>query len=172
MSEWLEATRLITNRLNPILAQSENVLPGNLWKNQSFADPVYVVYFLIGMMLTIIAIVYLAIKYKKWKKFKVFEEELKTLDLDPDTEGTMAGMVKRYAMDEPVQVLCSARLFDEMATSEMLRVLGSPASIKLKEEFIDTVYSIRKRTYHPEWINNDNEADEEIFGESFQESSA
>ena len=60
-------------------------------------------------------------------------------------------MVKRYAMEEPVTILYSERLFDEMAADEIQRVIASPASAQAKEQFIDTIYKIRVRTYHPDW---------------------
>lgn len=90
-------------------------------------------------------------QFKRWKKFREFEDEMKVLDLNPDQEGTLASMVKRISMDEPVQILFSPRLFDEMASTEIVRVLGSPGSAKAKQEFIDKVYQIRTKTYHPEW---------------------
>ena len=109
---------------------------------------------LVGFMMVVLAVSYGIIRYNRWKRYKEFATEMKALDLDPNTEGTLAGMVKRYSMDEPVNILFSARLFDEMATAEILRVLSSAGSQQSKQEFIDTVYNIRNRTYHPEWKDN------------------
>lgn len=172
MNDWLEASRWYIGQLNPVLAQESESFGGNIFFRNAGIDPTYAIYFLVGMMIAILLIVYGTIRYSRWKKYKVFEDELKTLDLDPNSEGTLAGMVRRYAMDEPVQILCSVRLFDEMATSEMLRVLASPASLKLKQEFIDTVYSIRNKTYHPEWSERENEKEKneiDLYDESYQE---
>ena len=64
-------------------------------------------------------------------------------------------MVKRYQMKEPVKVLQSARVFDEMASDEIVRVLCSARSAASKESFIDTVYDIRNRTFHPDRFLNE-----------------
>lgn len=138
---------------HPVLAQTDQVLP-NIWQNVS-AEPGTLLTILGTLMAIVLAIIVGSYKYQRWKKYKIFEAEMKALDLDPQAEGTFAWMVKRYAMDEPVNVLYSARLFDEMASSEIFRVLSSSASAKTKSHFIDTVYGIRTRTYHPEWMNSD-----------------
>jgi len=110
-------------------------------------------YFFLVLSFLILAVVYSMYRYEKWKKYTQFTDEMRTLDLDPDSEGTLAFMVKRYSLDEPVKVLMSARLFDDMAQKEMMRVLASEGSQKAKEEFINTVYKIRNKTYRPEWMN-------------------
>jgi len=109
---------------------------------------------LISLMGIVLLIMFLTYQYQRWRRYRDFVVEMKALDLDPGEEGTFAGMVKRYSMDEPVRILFSPRLFDEMATTEIFRVLGSAGSQEAKEEFINSVYDIRKRTYHPEWREN------------------
>lgn len=135
----------------PIIIAQGTPLDFKVFESSSI-DSTVLVYSLIGIMFTILMIVFGTYRYKRWKKFKEFETEMKALDLEPEQEGTLAEMVKRYSMDEPVNILFSARLFDEMASSEIKRVLGSAASIKLKQEFIDKVYFIRTKTYHPDWL--------------------
>lgn len=120
-------------------------------------DPVILVYILLGLACIIFALVYGLHRYSKWKKFKVFEDEMKSLDLNPDDENTFTGMVKRFELEEPVNVLMSARLFDEMATKEIEKVLGSAGSKTAKERFIETVYRIRTKTYHADWLQQDEE---------------
>jgi hypothetical protein len=61
-------------------------------------------------------------------------------------------MVRRYKVGEPVQVLYSPKLFDDIATAEMRRILGSQGSTQAKESFINTIYEIRTKTYHPDWL--------------------
>ncbi len=115
-------------------------------------DPQILVWILVSLALIIFGLVYGLHRYNKWKKFKAFEDEMRTLDLNPDDESTFAGMVKRFEMEEPVNVLMSARLFDEMATKEIEKVLGSSGSKSSKENFIQQVYRIRTKTYHPDWL--------------------
>ncbi|RJP33655.1 MAG: hypothetical protein C4527_04140 [Candidatus Omnitrophota bacterium] len=116
-------------------------------------DPVIAIYFLGFLSLLISLLVFLTFKYQRWKKYQLFLEEMKTLDLDPEAEGTFAWMVKRHQMDEPVNIFCSPRIFDEMASTEMLRILASAGSIQSKQNFIDMIYSIRNKTYRRDWIS-------------------
>ncbi|MBI1387487.1 MAG: hypothetical protein GC154_03460 [bacterium] len=114
-------------------------------------DPTTLLAFLAGIVTLIFLVIFGAYRFQKWKRYKEFETEMKSLDLGTQMEGTFAEMVRRYSMDEPVNILYSPRLFDEMASTEMVRVLGSAGSVKAKQEFIDTVYKIRIKTYHPDW---------------------
>ncbi len=148
MHEWMEILPSVLSNIPVAIAQG---LPVDVFKS-SDVDPTILVYILGGIVTLILLTIYSTYRYKKWKKFKEFESEMKSLDLAPEDEGTLAAMVKRYSMDEPVNILFSARLFDEMASSEIKRVLGSPASAKLKQDFIDKVYMIRTKTYHPDWL--------------------
>ncbi len=149
MQEWIDIFPADLSGLPVTIAQGIGV---DVFKS-SDVDPTFLVYILGGIVALILATIYCTYRYKKWKQFKEFEAEMKSLDLAPEDEGTLADMVKRYSMDEPVNILFSARLFDEMASSEIRRVLGSPASAKLKQDFIDKVYMIRTKTYHPDWLN-------------------
>jgi len=117
----------------------------------SAINPEMLLQILVTVTVLILLITFLAYKYQRWKRYQEFLREMKALDLDPNAEGTLAGMVKRYSMDEPVKIFFSVRLFDDMASTEMWRVLGSAGSQKAKQEFIDTLYTIRDRTYHPDW---------------------
>ena len=72
------------------------------------------------------------------------------LELDDVQENTLTDLVKRYAQKEPVSVLFSLRLFDDMATKEISRVLGSAGSAMQKQQYVNLVYEIRKKTYFPE----------------------
>ena len=123
----------------------------------SAVSPEVFIELLVVIMVVVALILYGAYRYQRWKRYKEFVTEMKALDLDPNTEGAFAGMVRRYAMAEPVSILFSARLFDEMATAEILRVLGSAGSQKSKEEFVNTVYNIRNHTYHSEWDESRNQ---------------
>lgn len=114
-------------------------------------DPYFLIKIMCLLLLLIGGILVITFWYHRWKKYNNFIAEMKALDLNPEEEGTLAAMVKRHSMSEPVNILFSARLFDEMASDEILRVLGSPASAVSKQKFIDQVYNIRTRTYHPEW---------------------
>ncbi len=149
MQFCFDPIQFFTASVPTLLAQSSD-LP-SLFKATE-VDPTVMIQVLSGIVLLITGIIVLTYKYQRWKRYNEFVTEMKSLDLDPDSEGTLAGMVKRYSMDEPVNILFSARLFDEMAATEIIRVLGSPGSVQAKKEFIDTVYKIRTRTYHPDWL--------------------
>ncbi len=88
--------------------------------------------------------------WKRYLKNREFRFEMQTLGLDTEQEGTLAAIVKRYRMDEPMSILLSEQIFDEMATREMVRILSSPASAEIKEKYIGELYDIRQRTYQHE----------------------
>ncbi len=115
-------------------------------------DPQLLLWILVGVAVLVFSIVYGTYRYNRWRRFKEFENEMRTLDLNPEQEGTLASMVKRYQVGQPVQVLYSSKLFDDMATAEMQRILGSQGSAEAKERFINTIYEIRTRTYHADWL--------------------
>lgn len=147
----------LTTPLSGIYVQDGgNILSNDVdfFKTQS-TDPEVLVYILLGLASIIFGLVYGLHRYSKWKKFKLFEDEMKSLDLNPDDESAFTGMVKRFELEEPVNVLMSARLFDEMATKEIEKVLGSAGSKSAKEKFIEAVYRIRTKTYHSDWLNQE-----------------
>ncbi len=146
MDIWLNCSTLCS----PLILAQNETLP-NIWENVG-ADPATIATILSVLFGIIFLILLGTYRYQKWKKYKTFEEEMKALDLHPDEEGTFAWMVKRYSMDEPVNIIFSARLFDEMATNEIQNVLSSNAPLSAKSRFINTVYDIRMKTYHPDWV--------------------
>lgn len=113
----------------------------------SSADPTIVFTILGGILVALAISTYGVYRYQKWRRFKVFENEMQQLGLNPNQEGTFGDLVRRYKMNDPIQILYSLRMFDEIASREMERVLGSPGSMKAKNEFIQTLYEIRERTY-------------------------
>lgn len=155
MSPWFDSIRLLPMQFPTLFAQNNDTAVGDVFKNIYKAtplDPSILISFMVIMVSFVALIAYGTYRYQRWKRYMEFEEEMKTLDLGTDSEGTLAGMVKRFNMDEPVNILFSVRLFDEMAVSEIMRVLASPGSTQAKQSFIDAVYKIRIKTYHPEWL--------------------
>ena len=132
----------------PVLWAQSNPLPVNFFNPKSYDSTTLTICLavLLGMILLVMIV---ALRYKRWRQFNMFLEEMRSLDLDPSSEGTFAWMVKRYRMNEPVKVLRSRQVFDEMATGEIFRVLCSAGTMQAKENFIDTIYDIRKRTFNP-----------------------
>ncbi len=109
-----------------------------------------VVYVLLAIAVVTGIIIYLSYRYQRFKKFREFMDEVEMLDLGNEEEDTLSNMVKQYALKEPVQILVSLRLFDEMATKEISRILASAGSAAAKQKFVDLVYEIRKKTYYKE----------------------
>ncbi len=122
------------------------------WFESSQIDPTILLWFAVGLAILIFILVYGTYRYQRWREYRRFADEMKTLDLDPSEENTLGAMVKRYAMREPVQILYSQRMFDELACKEMQRILASAGSADIKEQFIDTLYEIRTKTYNPAWL--------------------
>ncbi len=134
---------------------AENALSPNLLYNPTSYDPTTLLYAISGLTILIFIAFVLAHKYNRWKKYNDFLNEMKSLDLDPSSEGTFAWMVKRHQMNEPTEIIFSKEVFDEMAATEMKRVLCSPGTKSAKQQFIDTVYEIRNRTFNPDRFMSD-----------------
>lgn len=111
---------------------------------------------ILGVLVAFVAVfTFATYQYHKWKRYQQFVGEMKTLNLEPEEEGTLADMVKRYSMDEPVKILYSQRLYDEMASDEMIRILSSQGSADLKSDYIDSLYEIRHKTYSSDLIQTE-----------------
>lgn len=153
MNTWFDAIQLLPIQFPSFQMQNANLgeVMGNMYKARDI-DPQLLIGIMVSLAVLIGLLIYGTYRYQRWKRYMEFEEEMKTLDLDSDSEGTLAGMVKRFNMDEPVNILFSVRLFDEMAANEIMRVLASPGSTQAKQSFIDSIYKIRTKTYHPDWL--------------------
>ena len=110
-------------------------------------DPKIIFSVLGGITLALSIGIYCTYRYQQWRNFQAFVTEMQQLGLNPDQEGTFGDLVKRHKMKDPVQILYSLRMFDEMAALEIDRVLGTPGSLSAKQEFVDTLYEIRHITY-------------------------
>jgi hypothetical protein len=139
----------------PITFAQDNTLP-QLFKNREIDTAILINFLLIIGVISIVTSVGMVF-YSRWKKFKEFETEMKTLDLEPEIEETLANMVKRYSKNEPVKVLFSSRTFDEIASNEIKRVLASPVSAEIKGEYIDRIYQIRTKTYNPDLLESNSQ---------------
>lgn len=138
----------------------------SLFKSRNI-DPSLVIWPLIIILILLVTIIYSVHRYNQWKSYKEFEDEMKALDLEGEHEGTFVSIVKKYEMEEPVNVLYRPELFDEMATKEIVKVLGSAGSTKAKEHFIDVVYEIRRKTYQSSYYPSSRaEIEDEPFKKS------
>ncbi|HPA45017.1 MAG TPA: hypothetical protein PLG59_06270 [bacterium] len=113
-------------------------------------DPTLIFGILGGLAVLIVIIVFANYRYRRWKKHQRFVAELNQLALGDKEGNTLIDLVKRYAMDEPVEVLYSLRAFDALAEKEMCRILGLQGSQETKQQYIDLLYSIRQKTYFPD----------------------
>lgn len=89
-------------------------------------------------------------RYIRFKKLQSFHEEMDLMQFENQESKTLDDIVKRYALNEPVEILYSLRLFDEMAEKEMERILSSSMPSKAKDKYIDLLYQIRHKTYFSE----------------------
>lgn len=151
VSRFAAGAMYLVERLPDLLAQDAR-LP-QMFKNREI-DSTLLIQFLLFIGCAAVVITVGLFFYNRWKKYKEFENEMKSLELEPDAEETLATMVKRYSINEPVNVLFSSRLFDEMASNEIKRILASPASAEFKEEYINRLYQIRMKTYHPDLLHS------------------
>lgn len=114
-------------------------------------ESIFLLQCLVGVTLIICLALYLSYRYKWFVKFKRLKEEMESLELNPVEENILNGMIKRYRLNEPVDLLMSLPLFDELAEKEMRRVLKTPGSSTAKQSYIELVYEIRQRTFFPDW---------------------
>lgn len=117
-------------------------------------DPALALYALLLVASVISLLALVQYRYQRWKRFKALEDEMKAIGLDAEQENALSRVVLNYKMERPVDVVKSVRLFDELASEEMARVLGSPGSATAKRDYINTLYEIRTRTFHPDWMRN------------------
>lgn len=117
----------------------------------STLDPKVLLQCLVGVVLLIGIVFYLNVRYQWFKKIRRLREEMEYLELNPTEETILTDMIKRYRLNEPVDMLLSLKLFDELATKEMYRILQSVGTSSAKQKSIELVYEIRQRTFFSEW---------------------
>ncbi len=110
-------------------------------------DPVLILGTLAAVTFLVAVVTFASYRFRRWQKQRRFIEELDQIALEENEGNALINLVKRYAMDEPVEILYSLRRFDELARREMARVLALPGSKESKQEYIDLLYSIRQKTY-------------------------
>lgn len=109
---------------------------------------VWIVFALLGTVALGIVTSYL---WQRYCKFRQFQQEMNALGLNSEQEGTLSAIVRRYRMHEPIDILLSEKLFDELASKEMVRILSSPASAELKDRYIRELYEIRDMLKPKNW---------------------
>lgn len=129
------------------------------FSNTTVDTHIYVIVFIIVGLIVLTATVGVHY-YKRFKKMRQFKEELEQLDLGETGENTFVDLIKRYALNEPVDVLMSVKLFDDMAMQEINRILGSSGSMTSKQQFVNMIYDIRQKTYFPEYSESDDEIED------------
>ncbi len=100
----------------------------------------------------VVLITFIIVAYKRYQRFKKEQElieEMEVREFENQESSTITDLVKRYTVNEPVEILYSLRLFDELAEKEMTRVLGSSLSSDSKKKYVDLLYRIRQKTYFP-----------------------
>ncbi len=111
---------------------------------------ILVIVIVLSLIILIIFMVYR--RYIRFKKLQSFHDEMDLMQFENNESKTLDDIVKRYALNEPVEILYSLRLFDEMAEKEMARILSSSMPSKGKNKYIDLLYQIRHKTYFSEEV--------------------
>lgn len=157
----------------PRLMMQTNIFEsGPVFKNTAISTEVFISVLVILAILTLVC-TFGAHYYRKFKKIQEFKDELTQLELDQDQENAMVELIKRYAMNEPVEILMSVRLFDEMAAKEINRILASSGSSSAKQNFVNMVYDIRKKTFYPDMaLASDQQGQQAVHPAGFAHESA
>lgn len=127
-----------------------------LFKNQPLEWGPYL-YIAITMACLIVCISIVYYFFQRYKKIEEFKQELQSLGLGEEGENTLVDMVKRYALQEPLDILMSVKTFDQMAIQEIERILASAGSSKAKQQFINLIYEIRLKTYYADLVEKSGE---------------
>lgn len=123
-----------------------------LFRNQPLEwGPYLYIAITLAILLICISIIYYF--FQRYKKIEEFKQELQSLGLGEEGESTLVDMVKRYAMQEPLDILMSVKTFDYMAIQEIERILASAGSSKAKQRFINLIYEIRLKTYYADLVD-------------------
>lgn len=122
---------------------------GNMWGNTTISSD-WMIGILVVLVLLTLALTVGVHYYQRFRKFQQFRDEIVSLELDEEQENTFVELIKRYALNEPVDVLMSIRLFDELAAQEIERILGSSGSTQSKQRFVNMIYEIRRKTFFPD----------------------
>lgn len=124
----------------------DTVFSIRVW-NPSEISPVLLLLFLTITALTFVLFPYFLRQYRHYLQTVRFREEMDAMDLKREDSNILWELVKRYALNEPVKILYSLPLFDELAQKEMVRVLSHPYSSHTKMHYIDHLYGLRQKMY-------------------------
>ncbi len=108
-----------------------------------------IIFLVLGCTLFCVAVFFIYKKYMRFKKEQELQEEMELRDFESVESSTVNDLVKRYKMNEPINIMYSLKLFDELAQKEMSRVLSSPLSSQSKTQYVDLLYRIRQKMYSP-----------------------
>jgi len=106
----------------------DTIFSMKVW-NPSEVSPVFLVLFLFTTGLAFVLFPYFLRQYRHYLQAIRFREEMDAMDLKREDSNILRELVQRYALNEPVKILYSLPLFDELAQKEMVRVLAIPARL-------------------------------------------
>ncbi len=124
----------------------DTIFSVKVW-NPSEVSPVFLLVILFSTALAFILFPVFLRQYRHYLQTMRFREEMDAMDLRREDSNILWELVQRYALNEPVKILYSLPLFDELAQKEMVRVLSHPCSSHAKMHYIDHLYGLRQKMY-------------------------
>lgn len=124
----------------------DHLFATKLW-NPSELSPFFIVFSIVLSSILIGLFPYFLRRYTLRMNELRFREQIGNLELEREDSNILWDLVHRYTLNEPVQILHSLPLFDELAQKEMVRVLSHPSSSRAKMQYIDHLYGLRQKMY-------------------------
>lgn len=102
---------------------------------------------LFSLSLMISLLIYGNYRYQWFLKIRRFKETMDHLGLDANEESLMTAWAYKYKLKNPKDILSSLPLFDQMMSRELEHLMLCPAPSATKEQYIEMIYDIRRRTF-------------------------
>lgn len=118
----------------------------HLW-NPSCTTPI--AFFLIAVLSVALLILLPSLirQYNRFLRAQQFRKMIEPMALERKDTNILWELVQRYALNEPMLIVYSLPLFDDLVQKEMVRVLGHPCPSMAKMQYIDFLYGLRQKMY-------------------------
>lgn len=103
--------------------------------------------FIVIMVSIMLFLTFMFYRYRLMKLYEKFAKEMLHFNFNQDQALLLTSITKRNSVRDPLSVLFSLKLFDELASKEISKILSSQVSSIQKQQFINHIYEIRKKTF-------------------------
>lgn len=122
------------------------------WMKSGGMDTGTAIVLLIGLILCVTIFIGINMLYAHLRKVQRLEAKAGMLDLGDKEVAWVMKLSRAYKVKEPAKILCSMRLFDELAAKEIERILSTEGSNNNKDQTIHRIYEIRDKLFRPAFV--------------------